>query len=198
MMAAGVEQDSTVRASLVRAFGLAAAQLAPAGGAPGAAAEREAARGRLLAHVWSVIQEAKREGPIPAVLFDAVVHAYCDAGLPAHAEELLGMGAELGCEPSAEAFARVLHALEGEPRQFFALWERMLAETGARPGPLAMQLALGVAAASRDARRAQAVLELMFAAREAPAAEAADALRSLPPGPEAAAVRRLLNELGRA
>lgn len=187
LRAAGAAPDTRAKADLIRAFGAAAARCS---------GEADSERERLLAHAWRILREAPGpRGGVPTEVFNALVEAYCACGLPEHAEAVLGMGQELGCAPDEESFAIVLEALRPEPRRFRALWGRLLGNTAAQPTPAMLRMALEVAAEAEDARWAVSLLELLFAAKAAPSATAMGALRGLPLGPTATAVRQLLRAL---
>ncbi|CAE8653207.1 unnamed protein product, partial [Polarella glacialis] len=144
---------------------------------------------------WREVQEARQDGPLALELLHALLAAYCSVGKAKHAEEILAMSSsQLGLEPDLEAYALVLGALESaDPECFRELWSKMLGSTSISPSAQMLESALRVAVASSDARFARSVLELMFAARSAPAPEMAQQLLTLPAsGSESADLRRLL------
>jgi len=189
LKAAGLELDTRARADLIRAFGVAAARCQ---------GDADSERARLLAHAWRLVQEGARPGSgLPTEVLNALLEAYCASGLTAYAEELLGMGLELRCAPDAESFSLVLEALRGEPHRFRALWGRLLAASAVRPTPGMLQCALEVAVEAQDARWAASLLHLLFAAKAAPSAKSASALRALPGGATAGSIRQLLRAFER-
>lgn len=96
MVAQGLPLAVSVRADLVRAFGQAA---------------QEGDAERLLAHAWREVVEAKAAGQMAPELLHAMrlrrgtwvagavrLSAYCAAGAPGHAEQILADAGELGVE----------------------------------------------------------------------------------------------------
>lgn len=192
LLAAGLEPDVRMRADIVRAFGSAAARASQLRG-PDSNGECV----RLLGHAWQIAQEACRSGPLHADIFNALVSAYCGAGLTEHACQLLDMSEELGCSPDAASYAAILAAVERAPQDFQQLWGRMTSAGGVQPTPAMLELALRVAVASRSPQWVCTVLEQMFAACVAPSEHTVHSIRGLSAGPEGRRLRNLLDAFER-